>query len=73
MNNQDTVTKWRHNGGNDIRQKKYHYIRSFKVESKQSDKLKYQSIDNIVKYLYLGGYIVDTLKAYNELFELVNG
>ena len=73
MNNQETVKKWRHAGGNDMRQRKYHYIRSFKVESKQADKLKYQSIPNIVKFLYLGGYIDDTLKSNNELFELVNG
>ena len=73
MTNEERTTKWRQSGGNDLRQKKYHYIRTFKVESKVADKLKYQSINNIVAFLYNNGFIVDTLKSNNELFELTNG
>jgi len=73
MNNIENVDRWRQKKGNDIRKIKYHYIRRYKVDSREADKLKYQSIKNIIKYLFNNDLIEDTIKAHNELLSLTNG
>ena len=73
MNNTENVDRWRKNKGNDLRQKKYHYIRALGVKSRKADSLKYQSIKNIIKYLFSNDLIEDTIKAHNELTSLTNG
>ena len=73
MNNTENVNRWRKNKGNDLRQKKYHYIRGLGVDSRKADSLKYQSVKNIIKYLFSNDLIEDTIKVNNELESLING
>ena len=73
MNNSENVDRWRKNKGNDLRQKKYHYIRSLGVDSRKADSLKYQSIKKIIKYLFTNDFIEDTIKCSNELESFSNG
>lgn len=73
IKNIENVNRWRQSKGNIIRQKKYHYLRDLKINSREADKLKYQSIRNIVKFLYKFDYIDDTIKCSNELYNLING
>ena len=72
MNNIENVDRWRKAKGNDIRKIKYHYIRSFGVQSREADKFKYQSIKNIIKFLFINDLIEDTIKSNNELLSLIN-
>lgn len=73
MKNSENVDRWRKNKGNDLRQKKYHYIRGLGVDSRKADSLKYKSVKNIIKYLFSNDIIDDTIKVSNELESLTNG